>query len=765
MLTVEFDYAQSRLQSDMLSMLVSGPDWTLEPVGSLAPDSPAVWIEPVKQTAMLMPAPVNPAWVKRSDGIYTKYKRADYTSLTDTDDWHEIGADEGGPFIQYFSACGNASGLTGILPSQPANQPMVVEWHQPHFTLDTSVVMECGWSDTGAGDVGVSLRVMAGGKVEVWKDGLVQGAYSLSSSGTGQASRSNVSASAPPRGFTSLMLIPFRDRELLVCSSAGGAFCHLFPDLAEGIAGHVITAAAKFWFHIPPPQTPPLRIARIQFATRGSVYSRPTAWRFPPPPGTANITLFQSLTQAEAELVSASVVNSLTNPGGLSTPKQVRADLTGGPSQTPFLYGVRAWFPPETVGTHETEGGAMDGGEDLLSASLSVSDAIGGAQVRLLLQPSETIANLRKRMGRSIRLGDEVSVFLEGISEAPTWSDGYSQETEDIDLVVRDAWKLAEEYVFADPIPLDGLSLYEAYLLVVQAFGGVAEVSAAANDVTLGASGAGGGGKWECLIEVGEKASVWLDRLHRTYAATWAHHINRAGVFVLLAPEDMPSEPLRTLYRNLEDAIAVGTDPEDAWRNVYRASHRTLLEPEANEVWVMGQDVRSGRPILVARRDAASANPALAEDLRPDNWLGRLRKYAYGDPALTSKGACLRTLDLLYARLTQGRVLIDIECEFLDGLWKGDLIRLAGAGDEGEDVIGRIKAFQGAFRHTEEGGVWRPFQYVLEVGDLVAPLGDHGANAPTIKANRHARLQTTQKRFDGELGQALRFSGEFLSFE
>ena len=761
MLSVEFDYAQPRLKSDMLSMLASGPDWLPVPIHSVSYNAPAVWIEPVSQTVMLMPGPLYPSWTHKTDSIYTKYRLADLTDLTNSSSWREVVADEGGPFLQYVSATGNPGSLSGFTPTQIANQAMVVEWHQPNFTFENAVVMECGWSDSGNGETGVSLRISAGGKVEVWKDDGIQGTYSLSIGQQG-SSTFNGLPSSPARGYVSVMLIPYRDRELLVYCSTGGAFSHLFPDLVEGEAGQTITSATKFWFNIPAPQTQSIRLAKIQFASSGSVWSRPSAWRFPPPALAPQFDVHQSLSQADAGLLTPTVVNSSINPSGLAEPKQIRVDLAGGPDQTPFLYGVRAWYPPVLAHTVEPEGGPADGSDDLLGCTLSVADSVSGAEVRLLMKPSVSVPNLRKRMGRTVRISDSEGALLRGMAEAPTWSDAFSEECEDVDLVIRDAWKQADEYVFADPIPLDGMNLSDAYTLVAEACGCSANVSADGDAVKIGSSGSASGGDWECLIEVGERASTWLLRLHSTYAATWAHFVDRDGSFVLWSPDEMPSAPAFTLYRSVEDAVEAGVPSQEAWKHVYRSAHRTLLEPEANEIWVMGRDARSQRPILVAKRDLASADPSLSEADKPDNWLGRLRKFAYGDPALTSKDACLQALDLLYARLTAGRVLVDVECEYLEGQWKGDLISLVGAGYEGEEVVGRIKAFQGSFQRTEDGAEWRPFQYVLEVGSLVAPLGDHGFTAPSIKAHRRARLAAVQKRFDGKLGHSLKGAPQFV---
>ena len=776
----------------MLSLLAGGNEWMPQTLLGLTSADPACWVEPARLTAMLMPAPIYSDWTSSTTGICAKYGYSDYT-LSDTTaaHWLAHSPDTAGGFLQYSVATGNTSGVYGSLPTQPTNQGMVVELFWNNTTASTGPAFECGWSNTGNGSVGVSLRFYLNGQVEIWKNGGLVGTGSITvNEQSGKDAYGNQGyilygqLAATARGYVTIMLIPYRDRELLVHSSAGGAFAHVFLDLAEGVADQTITDNAAFWFNIPAPQTPSFRISQLQFASSGTLYSRTTQWRNAPPAGmggadaTPNFTIYQSLSQAPANLVAPSVVVAAYNPYGLTTPRQFSVALSIGTGsyagQSPFLYGVRAWY--ERVMTESAGGGTGGAGVDatdyLIGASLMVGDTVSsGASMRMTFKnPSDMdaagIPLIETMAGREIQISDASGIFLESVADAPEWTDGYSDETVDVTINARDDWKLAEEYTFADPVPLDGLSLADAYSLIVDTIGGSVTLSTAADSVYIGNVGSTTSGEWACLIEVGDRASTWLERLHTTYAGNWAHYIDRNGNFCLQAPSDMPSTSSITLYRTQADAIAAGVSSANAYKQVYRASHRIQLEPEANEVWVTGQEIRTSRPIVVGKRIADSVDPTVAPADRASNWLGRLKKYAFGDPSLTTPAACIATRDLLVSKLTVPRFILDVECEYLDGLWKGDLITLASGDIDGSDLVCRIKTIKGNFVQVGSGMTWRPCTYVVEAGALVAPLGVSGLTSEAIKANkRTAEKQMQQSDIWEDLSSALKNPKSFVQLD
>ena len=792
-LSLLLDPAQTRLSADGMSVLVSGRDWSPS-------NNHDVWIDPITNTCMLRPACFYPEWATTNIGIYAKYGFSDFT-LTDSSNWTSHQPDLGGPFMQYIGPTGNTAGLHGLGPTQPMNQPMVVEWFGQPSTNSPYGIFECGWSNTGDGTSGVSLRFYADGRAEVWKAGQMIGTYSL---GGNQPDYFNshwtastqfmggATPQAPKVGYVQTILIPCRDRELLVLSSMGGGFCHIFEDLSEATGGQTITDAAPFWFNIPAPSLAVVRIARLQFASNGSVCGIPTTWRLAPPLNTtqdpvhginAQIRVFRDLSGGGS--VSSSVMNP-GNPPTINTPPLlpvlIQLSLSGGPSTTPFVYGARAWYDPKTSSTTSPSDGPLDLLPYISRFHLDVADTIGGTRATVqLMRPAaiETAGGLEiaRQCHRALQVSDEHGMILDGVTEPPHWRDasgldsGSADRNREIQIEIRDRWKLAEEAIFSDPIPLDGISLADAYRFVAASVGipsSQVYISPSASLFTLSNAGSASGGDWNVLIEVGDKGAEWLDRLHQTYASTWFHGFRPdptdAGhppILCLVDPADtttgyaLPASVSIVLYRTIADAVTGGTSEALAYRRVYRSYRTQILEPEANDIWVTGCDPRTRKPILVHRQTpsmATDADPTIAPSGRSANWLGGLRKYGWIDPSLKTQVACQHVANLLSERLTTARELVEFECEYLPGIWRGDLVQL-DQGPGSDPVTVRIKAFSGEFagvstfaESSVPDAVWRPFRYVGEVTPIVAPLDVNGSSIRNIGVNWHSLKALSKQR-------------------
>ncbi len=784
-----------------MSVLVSGRDWA----PTYAQD---VWVDPITNTCMLQPTCFTPAWATSNSGATAKLALSDFT-LTPSSNWGTHNPDTGGPFFQYLGPSGNTGGLKGSTTAlMPANQPMVIEWFSQPTTNAPYAVFECGWSSTGDGTVGVSLRFYADGRAEVWKSNLMVGSYSI---GGNQPDYFNAfhpvatqlgggaTPQSPRVGYLQTVLIPCRDRELLVVSSMGGGFAHIFEDLAEGVAGLTITDHAPFWFNIPAPTQATVRIATLQYRATGTIYGVPSSWRNAPPLNLsqdpvhgidAQIEVFHSLTTAGA--FSAHVMNP-GNPPTANTPPllpvQLQIQLSGGPSVTPFVYGARAYYDAISVATTSDLGEPLELLPYTTRFHLDVSDTVGGTRASItLMQPSAIAAaggvGILTQCHRPIQVSDEYGMILDGICEPPHWADAYgfdsagTDRNQEIEIEARDAWKLAEEMFFSDPIPLDGLSLADAYLLVATAIGIPASqvyVSPAAASFTLSNAGSASGGTWNVLIDVGDRGSEWLDRLHQTYAATWFHGFRphpssptSPPILCLIDPADttagyaLPSAASVTLYRSIGEALASGNPaihPSNAYRFVYRAFRMQILEPETNDIWVVGCDPRTQKPIVVHKQTsamAADADPTVLPSSRSANWLGFLRKYGWVDPTLTTADACEYVANLLAGRLPFAREIVEFESEYLPGVWRGDLVTL-DRGASHSPVTVRVKTFAGSFEHLGTFGsssspdaVWRPCRFIGESTPIVAPLDVHGTSLRAIATNWHnLKALSKQRVFEG----------------
>jgi hypothetical protein len=567
-------------------------------------------------------------------------------------------------------------------------------------------------------------------------------------------------------GYSRIMLIPCRDRELLVVSTGGACFCHTYSDLPEDQAGLTITPEAPFWFYVPAPVQPMIRIAPLQFASSGTVCGAPTNWRLTPPSGSPTFDVFQALSDASGS-VTASIQTPASNPYGLANPVQIKLSLTGGtgPNWTPFVYGCRAFYPSETA---TTVGESVDALPYLMEFRLDVSDMIGGTRARATLNMPDALSvagasAFTSMCHRAIQVLDEHGVVLDGVSDPPHWVDSYGfsadgyDRNQAIEIEVHDLWKLAEEFIFLDPVPLDGMALSDAYKLVCSMVGlpsGLVYVSASADSFLLPSTPASGG-EWSFLCDVGDRGAEVLDRLHQTFAGSWFHGFRpnavagQSPVLSLIDPADssgLPSVASVSLYASVEAAQAAGK----GWQQVYRSYKTTVLEPEANDLYVTGRDPRTGKPIVAHKADSASQNVTTPVASRPSNWLGFIRKYGWVDPGITTIASAEYVLDQLYARLTPARTLVEFECEYLPGVWRGDLVELMRA--DGSSVTVRVKTFSGQVEvaGTFDGAsapdaVWRPCRYVGEVGPVAAPLDLHGTTLLAISAG-WSSLRAVSKR-------------------
>lgn len=755
---------------------------------------------------MLQPGPVNSGWTTSTTGIFAKWGAGAFSTLTDSGNWVGSAIDLGGDFTQYKGPGGNTSGLQGISSATlPADQGMVVEYFPYKLTNGRVSQIEFGWSNTGDGTVGVSMRIYSDGSAEVWKNNYLVGSYSGGGNSPNYfdqmmamgATLGGGAQPGQPIGYNRVMLIPCRDRELLVVSSGGASFCHVFQDLPEGTGGQTILDNATFWFFVPSPVGANLRFAYLQFQQSGTCFGAPSNWRLTPPSGSPTMQIYRDLTGAGS--VSGSVVTPPTNPYSLAHPQQIELSLTGVsagtlPAVSPFVYAARAYYSSGTASTPALGTGGLELLPYSTACRFEVSDTIGGTRVTLgLMQPlaiGTAISTALSGAGspeameqqlltechRPLQIFDEVGMMLNGVAEPARWTDGFAfddtvsgspltaansyDRVQEIEIEVRDKWKLAEEFLFSDPAPLDGLTLSAAYLLVASTIGipsGEVYVSATAASFTI-PEGAPSGGEFAFLCDVGDKGSEILDRLHQTYASTWFHGFRPQPSgpprLCLIDPADatssgLPSSASLTLYESVEAASAGGISAGSEWKSLYRSFKQTVLEPEANDLCVVGRDPRGGKPIVAHKADAGSQDPTVGIALRPSNWLGSVKKYSWIDPGITTIGSAQYALDFLFTRLTAPRMLVEWECEYLPGLWRGDLVSLHRPFGEAAVTV-RIKTFSGVVDAVSSFGgdssvdtVWRPCRYVGEVAvsegaPPIHPLDVLGTSLSGIAAQWHS---------------------------
>ena len=767
--TFLIDTPQQRIKTvdtqtfESVSTLCGAEDWDIAA-------STNAYLDGVSGTVMTTPGPKTSGWIGSNSGITAKLARTDFT-LDDSSNWIDNLLVTGdGPFYNYQLA-NTGVGLGGLSNSTfPANQAMFLEWFSDNTNPNPNGVIQCGYNSSVSGASGVELRFYDDGKFDVGKDGNLLASYSISgkSAKYGQTDQVLTGQSGPD--YVGVMIIPFREREILVLSTQGGGAVHVFQDIPEGTPNPVITAATNFWFFVPggatsgPPDgtTPNVRVSVLQFASSATLVGKRTFWRYDPtgaPPGGFQTWLSADLSFGTPTATVA--VNDGVNPAnpyanntnGVRLVLSLGGSTYGGYASSPYIFGSRGYTETQTA---DTAGDSVDISAFFQTGlEIDVSDSISGTSGHASLVYPDGVEDagvpaIDTQTNRPIQFVDETGQILDGTFNAPkkiystVFGDGENPETKVIEVVqgeIKDRWKTADSFMFTEPIPLGGMALDDAYALLCSVAGLDSNISASFHSFLLPDAGNPTiSSEFNVLVKPGDKLSEWLDRLHKTYAGTAFHGISGldygagtpAGTFNLIDPADMPTDPYVVLYDGYASALAGGVlDPGPI--NWFRNFDMQQIEAEANDVYVVGYDFRNKRPILYRVADFASMTPTTLPVFRPDNWLGEPRKYSWIDASLTSMDACTYVGNLLAQRLTQQRQLIEFECEYQPGLVRGQMVQLVGT--RVGTVTARIRSMHISVDHVSaELGfdVWRPVRYVAQIGNDVSALHAYGTKLHSI---------------------------------
>lgn len=746
-LSVIVDSSQTRILKDRLSTLVTGDDWS-QRFGE------NVWIEPVTRSCLLLPLPYATEWATTGIGDYKRYTVADYTLTSSKWIDDALTGTSSAPidnYIKGIAADGDNSEVVTTKAKQPRNGAMYLSWYGANAGSDDQVQMECGWGTPETAPI--SLRFYSGGKVDVYRFDEYQATYTINGAQQDQNPQQTANQ------FVSVTLHPFRRRELLIVSNRGGGAVHLFDDIDANDPDPEITPNMSFWWKVPS------GLAKVSCAPckfRSSGYICGTKSFFAAPPS-ASASL-QTFTYSDAN--GGGTVASLCQPddptstwtaNDSDTITRVKIDLTGNGIRTPNLYGAICAYETITATTPYSPT-ILDA--YLTKASLEVPDNACDLRWSIELKAPEALEaagaiGIKTISNRPFSFTLGPITITNGVSEAPKLREGQNDGASRLSIDIRDKWKLCEHYLFTDPTPLDGLNLVDAFMLILNTAGIPSSlIELEPTTFTLPKSDAPSSDDgFAVLIKPGDTAADWLNRLHENYIATWFMGwvpTPYGWHFRLVSPETLGTTSIYTLYETVQDAIdasAALPDFSDHVQHTYRSYDQQTLEPECNDVWVIGRDLRTGKPLIGHKADTASQDPTIAVSLRPDNWLGEVRKYGLYDGSICSEDAVNQAVDILFNRLTIPRLIAEFTSDFLikaDGtpVWRGDVITLDGRGDY------RIRSISTEFvREPDNSPVsafWRPTKYTAELLNET-PQGLHslyGLSLTQILASHDLRKLT-----------------------
>ncbi|MBA4291354.1 hypothetical protein C0431_00105 [bacterium] len=699
--------AQRRLAADRLTVVAGG----LELNGSVWENT---WIDPVTNTLMLRPRPLETEWYTTATGEYAKLGLADFAVGSE---WEErIDQHWAGPWLAARDAASNPAALSNV--SFPKNLGLSFSWFS-YGAGDTFLQYQLGWNDVASDAAGVALHFWSDGRVEVFRNGAFVDEGKISGAKSREVRRLQV---------YEVMVIPMRGRELLVVAQSGDGFSVVFGDIDPDDPEPEITPAGKIWFRCVSGATQ-AQIAPLRFAQSGFATSLKSAFLEAPVAG-ESLVEFENATwlggvqhyliygdpgygagdqSVEATLVKWDGVTEFI-PDGTANEIRVRLDLTSTDSRfSPFVTGVQLGFG--AISDLTDGSGVGDGAEFVGRAVLSVPDRAFGVASDLLVTDGDGIDALSGgQLGRGsspVRLVVDDQTVLEGIAGAMERIAENNSVTEG-KLEIRDRWGLIDDAIFADRVPLDGLSFSQAVRLLVEKSGiEGSRVRVSESGLSLPFAPGLVAGEWGLLIEAGDRVSDWLKRLFDTFAPGWWYGFRPAAdgsgeEFFAVPESELSAESAGVLFRSVSEGI------------VYRHLRRAALEPVANEVRVTGVDPRTGRPMQSVRTDYGAQTVGASVATRSATWSGSIKRYALVDRGLTKQSAVDASCDALFADLAKMRELVEFESEMLfhdsgGPIWRGDLVTLDRVGDV------RIRSLGVDFRFEVDGGTYRKAVYCGEL--------------------------------------------------
>ena len=682
-LVIEFDVAEPRLLKERLIVSADGPYWDVRA-------STNVLLDPATSTLMLMPLPLTPAWQTTFTGNYARYAMASYT-LTTSAAWVEAPGPHGDTADTYLIGLGTNEAVK-TTATFSVNQAVYLSQFITGAEDDQTACIECGWGTKGSAG-SVWIRIYRNGDVDIFKgtDTTVPvGSYDLhGGGGAGFLTRPSKGASSIAGRFHSFCLIPCRGRELLFITNFGEGFSHTFEDLDSQVDTNTITPASFFWWQALNGQ-PHVQFAPLRYASSGTGYGSKVKLRYAPasPRVFDPIPAHQVFTGATASYGVAKADTTAYSPDGVTRDVRAYVNLSSDGTKTPFIYAIDLLMAATTTTTADAPFDVMPYAKKL---SLSVPEN-GPATVEITCKSPVALeaAGLEKALiigDRPFRVAMNGIDLIRGRMEKPKTTLALYDPAAEIVFSGSDRDKDLEDYYFPDTLPYDGLQLKDVILDLSTSTGAaLTDMDITPDTFRLPFLPSVSEGDWQLLPQRGDTPGGWLTKLRQDYAATWI-----SGWCPTLTgykrrfrrPDTLSTTPVMELFESHTDAAAFGIVSNLRSRRTIRALRLMPEAAEANQVIVIGYDKRTRQYIPSQYDDAASQAPGTAPGSRPDNWRGFTSRYQFIAPAeISSQQAADRARGIISDRITTGRDIIEIDCDFLiratdnRPLWKGDVLRL-----------------------------------------------------------------------------------------
>lgn len=740
MLEVTIDHEQRRVKIPQIPSLVDGRSWDiLEGLSD-------TFVDDITKTLMIKPYCLMDDWATNTSGSYARMGIADYQTLAaspiSASDWVENNRRVAGDIYLEPTVTGTP-GAVYTEVSYLNNKPWYLSLYIPEARGGAEQVLECGWGDVNVvGTVG--LRIYGSGKCQVYKffaTGVASllGEYTLSGQRQQDGTRAPATSARIDGQWLDLQLIPCRRNALLVLSSAGQGFCHVFKDLDPEVV-NTITPEGRFWWHITSGHMA-VQLAPMLFPTTGYALRLPDELPQAPAIGA---TYSGAPSWDEAGYGSQSVSVSLRKsdgttctPDGVIDTVRIRVDLTGDTYSTPFFYGTDLTFDPVVANTDDSE--EEDIAASVLRVSFRVPDSlqgVGGTIYAVETAPLADITGHTLQSARPVRLRIDSDAsatkrnLIEGRLSEPVVEEVQREIEPAQGGVARgmtfdfvDGWDAIEASRFdRDGTPLDGFAFDEALeSLLVGAGVDPAEIDIEATAFYVPITPAVAAGEWNWQPKAGDTRGQWVRRLLDELAPTWI-----AGFRPTLTGRSFKAGS-PSHYGTTATATLWLSDGGDDSREPVKAFNERNLPPEATRITVYGYDAAT-RTILRSRWvDATLEDPTTVPSARPDGWRGEVEPLVVVESRLTTEDSVVRAQEELATRVGVSERHAELEAPLITAsngvpLWRGDVFEVKSAQSGRDRGRYRIRSFSGDLRRDSGIGGYktRRVQYVaVRIGDII----------------------------------------------
>lgn len=680
LLSITFDHAQQRRQFDRLPAFVAGSElWDT----TLSSDA---WLEPATNTLILKPAPLYDAWWTTHTGTYAKLTGAALEYLT-SGNWKAVDVVASGEANYYLTSTAGewmrtASALT-------KNRPVFVSFHN-YTAGDQFPALSCGWGSSASTSTGVAIEFYSNGRILVYKSGVVI-----------HEDRVDLAANK----LNSYLLLPGRRRELIIINTDTQSSSRVvFDDIAETDTNPTITPAEKFWV-LNPSGTTTAQLCPVKFPTSGYGVSVQTSFSEAPEAtdtletwtndawaGGAGQTFrlwgnpaYAGTTGGSASLREAD--GTAFSADGATLICRVRASMTGDGNYTPFVEAAELAYANIFEATDATE--EVENAEAFMnSVDLTVPEGSDGATWSTLIYDPENrgIVNLIGMSNRPVKVAIGAITLTDGRGSPGRRNLENSDEATSMAYTIADATVALASYTFPERKSLRGYTLDQALTFVMSQVVPTSMLDIEASTYKLGDSSAADSGDQNPMIEEGESAAEWIERLHERTDREWGFVPTASGVKWISKREATLNATVHVkLYQAIADAIADSVPDDVAQYRSYGDITDDQYEPAANDVRVTGVDPRTGRPLQAFKRDPLASDVTTPPSTRPANWVGERRRAGFIDDQIATQGEVDDMTSDLFDQITAFRPPWQIETSFPindDGvpLWKTHRVELDGYG-------------------------------------------------------------------------------------